>query len=808
MLKNYIKTAWRNLWKGRVFNAMNIVGLSVAIASSTLLLLTVYFEFSYDNFHHNIDNIYQLYFTINRTGTLEKSATMPEPLAPALRAEYPEVKFITRYSGGPSASIKYGEKEINQNLTFVDPDFFKIFSFPIVKGNNNPLPGLGDVAITESAAKAIFGNADPLGKSISIKFHDQPKSFIVSAVFKDEPVNSSIRTDMVVRFENDPNYKDLEKAWDSRNHLVFVQLNNHANPNHLEKSLGPFVRNHFKQGLDDLKRDGAKVLPNGDRESINLTPFYNNHFNTEIGGAGGAAISKTYVLALLIIAIFILLIACINFINLSVARSFTRAREVGVRKTLGAGRWQLLTQFWTETLMLCLIALVTGLALAAALLPGFNAAFRSHIALGMLLQPVQLAGIVGLFLFITVAAGFYPAMLMMRYKTTQVLKGSVNTSKPGQVRNILLVVQFSLATILTICTLVTWQQISYLQSKPLGYNKTEVLSIPIGSSVNGTQALQLFRNQVANQPGVVSLTGAFNNLGRGQDGSNYNSIVGFNFKGHEVRSNEQKVDYDYIKTLDIKMVSGRDFSRDFKSDSNNVIVNEKMAAQINNGKNVVGTFLPIHDAGPPMQIVGIFKDYNFQSLHDEIQPLTLVMEKGFPINYIFVRLRSNNLLSDFNQVKQIWHQTFPNIEFIGSWLNENTEKQYNAEKRLSTIFISAAIIAIIISCIGLLAISIMVIVQRTKEIGIRKVLGASIGGIVVLISREFVKLVLLAAIIAIPIAWFTMHKWLEGFAYRITIPWWVFGAATLTALAIALLTVSFQAIRAAVANPVKSLKSD
>ena len=807
MLKNYIKTAWRNLWKGRVFNAMNIIGLSVAIASSTLLLLTVFFEFSYDSFHQNKNDLYEAYFTVNRTGKPEKSATMPEPLTPALKSEYPEVKYITRYTGGPPAVVKFGEKEITQSITFVDADFFNMFTFPVVKGNSKPLTGLDDIALTETSAKEIFNNTNPIGKSILLKYNDTPKSFIVSSVIADPPRNSSIQAGMIVRFENNSQYKDLMKAWDSRNHIVFLQLQKNANAAHFETTLNPFIRNHFKQGLDDLKRDGAKILPNGERESLNLIPFLATHFDAEINGAGGS-ISKTYVMALLVIAIFILVIACINFINLSVARSFTRAREVGVRKTLGAGKWQLLSQFWTETLMICLIAFIAGIALAAIILPGFNAAFRSHISLAMLVQPIQLLGIVTLFLFTTVIAGFYPAMLMMSYKTTQVLKGSVNTSKPGQVRNVLLVVQFSLATILTICTLITWQQISYLQNKPLGYNKTEVLSIPIGSSVNGGQALQLFRNQFAGRPGVIAITGAFTNLGRGQDGSNSSSIIGFNYKGHEVRSTLQRVDFDYIKTLDIKLQAGRDFSHEFKSDSNNVLVNEKMAAQLNAGKSVVGTFLPMHDNKPPMQIVGVFKDYNFQSLHDEIQPLSLIMEKQYPINYIFVRLRSNNLHADLDEVKKLWHQTFPNIEFTGSWLNENTEKQYNAEKRLSTIFISAAIIAIIISCIGLLAISIMVIVQRTKEIGIRKVLGASISGIVLLISREFVKLVLLASIIAFPIAWFVMHKWLESFAYRVTIQWWIFASAAIIALLIALATISYQAIRAAVANPVKSLKSE
>ena len=368
--------------------------------------------------------------------------------------------------------------------------------------------------------------------------------------------------------------------------------------------------------------------------------------------------------------------------------------------------------------------------------------------------------------------------------------------------------QFSIATMLTICTLVTWQQISYLQHKPLGYNKTEVISIPIGESINGEEAINLFKNKLANDPVATAVSGGYNNLGRGNDGSMHRAVLGFNYNGHEVRTNEGGVYYDYVKTLGLKLIAGRDFSKDFAADSNSIVINEKMAALIGGGKNVVGTYLPLHDNSPKKQIIGVVKDYNFRSLHEDIDPMTLEMTKQYAMGYVFVRVRSNNLQRDFDHIKQMWHETFPNIEFSGSWLSENTEKQYNAEKRLSTIFISASIIAIIISCIGLLAISIMVIVQRTKEIGIRKVLGASVGGIVLLISREFVKLILLAAIIAMPIAWFTMHKWLESFAYRITIPWWIFGAATGIALVIALATISFQSVRAALANPVKSLKSE
>ncbi|RYE33953.1 MAG: FtsX-like permease family protein, partial [Sphingobacteriaceae bacterium] len=533
-----------------------------------------------------------------------------------------------------------------------------------------------------------------------------------------------------------------------------------------------------------------------------------NHFNTDLSGLQGNRVSGVYVIALLVIGIFILLIACINFINLNIARAFNRAREIGVRKTLGAGKLTLLIQFWVETALVCLIAFGIGLLISSLILPLFAQNFRSHIHLKMLLQPGLLLASFSTFILITVIAGFYPAWLMLRYKTVLVLKGTVNTTKPGKVRNILLVTQFSLSTLLIICTLVTWQQMQYMQNRPLGFNRSEVISIPLGN-LSGTNALDLFRQKLQGSAEVESVTGSRSNLGLGNDGSASTSVTGFTYNGHEVKTNVQFIDYDYLKTLGIKLLAGREFSRDFATDSNSVIINEKMAAQIGS-KNPIGTFLPFEDDKPPMQVIGVMKDYNFQSLHQEVEPISLSLGSGQtkPLQYIFVRVKSAGLNASFNHLKLQWHQIFPNTEFKGSWLNENTERQYKSEKRLSNIFVGSSVIAILISCIGLFAMAIITMVQRTKEVGIRKVLGSSVAGIVVLLSKDFIKLILIASVLAFPVAWYVMHNWLQSFAYRIEISWWIFGLATLIALVIALATVSFQAVKAALANPVKSLRSE
>lgn len=802
---NYIKIAWRNLWKGKVYNAMNIIGLSVAIACAILLFLTVHYEFSFDRFHNNLPNIYQLYFTSNRANGVEYKTTMPVPLAPAVKSDYQDIKYYTR-SANTGASVRYGEKEIGQDIHFVDEGFLKMFTFPVIKGASvSPMHQLNDVVITEYSAKAIFGKDDPIGKPISINLTGTPQSFIVRAVVKDFPENSSIKFDMLLRFENYPNYQSGLNSWDNFNHLVFVELNDQTAIASFNKRLQAFVNKHFKQDVDNIKRDGAAPDANGQVFTLKTSPFADVHFNT-ILNSEGAPVSKSYVLSLLAIGIFILVIACINFINLSVARSFTRAREVGVRKTLGASKWQLLIQFWTETVLICLSSLIAGVLLAMLVLPGFKAAFRSHIDFGMLLQPSQLFAAAGIFILVTFIAGFYPALLMLRYKTVLVLKGTVNTAKPGKVRNILLGVQFAISTLLILCTLITWKQIDYIQNRPLGYNKTEVISIPLGKITDGAKALNLFRNQLNGQPDIIAMTGAYDNLGRGADGGTRTSLSSFNYNGREVRTAVQKVDYDFLKTLDIKLIDGRDFSRAYATDSNAIVINETMAKLITQ-KKATGIMLPMEDKYKS-EIIGVVKDYNFRPLRDPVMALTLVMDKNYPINYIFIKVKAGSLSQSFDLISKKWHETFPDVDFKGTWLNENTEKQYAKEQRLSKIFISSSITAILISCIGLIAISIMIMIQRTKEIGIRKVLGASIAGIVLLLSRDFMKLVLIAAVISFPIAWYVMENWLQGFAYRISIEWWIFAVAASISVVIAFITISFQSIRAAIANPVNSLKSE
>ncbi|GAB3916112.1 ABC transporter permease [Larkinella terrae] len=806
MLFNYIKIALRNLWKHKTFALVNVIGMSVAFASCLLLFLTAWTQLTFDDFHLNRDQLYMVY---DQSGPTEKSGTMPTPLTPALRKDLmPELTHVTRIVEG-GGLVQYRNQEFDKRVQFVDPDFFEMFSFPMRKGNPaTALNSLSNVVISEHAARSIFGTADPIGKTLLLRQNEAWKPFVVSGVLGDFPENSSIKFDILARFEAYPEYQTSKNSWDSQFHSVYVQLDKKISETAFEQRLRPFVTKHYAKAIQSRKRDGGQPDENGDLISLRLLPLRDLHFDTEVGGANDSPVKRSYPILLLVVAGFIVLIACINFINLSTARSMTRSREVGMRKVLGALKQQLVFQFWGEALILCLIALVLGSLLAMTLLDQFNSIFRNRTTLSSLFAPGLMLTMGAVFLLITFVAGGYPALFVSRLNTTQILKGKVSLGKTGTVRNTLLIVQFAIATFLIGCTMIAWRQVTFLRNMPLGYNESQVISIPVGGHYNGRQVLNLLRDKLVQQPKVLSVTGAYKNFGRGRDGSSVTSIVGFDHKNRTVRSHWQPVDYDYLKTLDIKLIAGRDFSRQYATDTTtSVVINETMAKQLGE-KNPVGTLLNVNDGQPPMQVIGVVKDYHHESLKKTIQPNTLLISHDWPIGYVLVKVAPDNIPATMEVLKKAWEEVAPKSEFQGSFLDENTNRQYQSEERMSKMFISAAGIAILLSCMGLFAIAVMVMAQRTKEIGVRKVLGASVGSIVALLSKDFLQLVLVAIVIATPVAWWMMSQWLEEYAFKISIEWWIFALAGLLAVLIAFATVSFQSIKTALMNPVKSLRSE
>lgn len=805
MLRNYLKIAFRTLRKNRTHTLINLVGLSVAFGTCILLFLTATFELSYDRFHADASRIYRLNFLdTQRDGTLDRSPIMPYPISPAIRTEFPEVEGVTRWFD-QSASVRWQDKTFGQDVRRVDADFLTMFSFPMLQGKaSTAVQGISDIVISEKMAKAVFGSVSPMGKTVQLRLGDQWKPFTVTGVAGNSPENSSLLFDALISSQNQDDYQAYKDKWDHGSHTVFVKLKSGVTPASLQPRLQAMMNKYFAGDIAERTKQGYPKNELGFQRSLLLQPLTDIHFDQSMGGNTA---SRVYIYSLLVIGLFILVIACINFVNLTIAQSITRAREVGVRKSLGAQRSQLFGQIWGETVLLSGTALLLGLGMAYILLPTFNKLFRSHLSIQNFLTPNVLL-VTGLsFLFITLVAGGYPSWFVTRFSAVEVLKGKVKVSKPGVLRNTLIITQFSIACLLIVCTLIMRQQVTYLQQRPMGMNKEQVISVPVGGDVNGATFLRQMRERLASQPNIVAVTGTGVNIGAGLDGSSSRTTYGFMHNKREISCDWLRVDFDYLKTLGIKLKAGREFSPSYSTDSTAaVLVSESLAQRLGDA-NPIGKYIE-PDSGRKYQIVGVFADFNLYSLHKKAEPIALQMLPDNAISYVLVRVNPQNLTGAMETVKAAWKEIDPKHEFIGSFVDENVERWYKKEQRLSTIFSSAAGIAILLSCMGLFAVALISIEQRTKEIGVRKVLGASVASIVTLLAGDFLKLVLVAIIVASPLAWYAMNQWLGDFAYRIDMPWWVFVLSGLLAVLIAFATISFRSVKAALMNPVKSLRSE
>jgi putative ABC transport system permease protein len=810
MLRNYLKIALRMLWKHRTHTLINGLGLAVAFGGALLLGLTSAFELSFDRFHPDHARTFKLYFSsVEKTGESRKSASMPYPMTPALKADFPEIEAATAFMTG-TGGVRYGDKAFDKMVRLCHADFLQVFSFPLLKGDaRTALNDLSSIVISEHMAKAVFGTEDPMGKAVQVNLGGTFTNAIVTGVIGDFPNNSSIEYDALMRIENSGPYAVKKAAWDHTNHEVYVKLAPNVSVATMEKRLEGFLDKYQGRNLAEMAKMGYPKNERGRYVSLLLMPLAESHFDLET--VGGRGISKTYVYTLLLVGLFMLLIAGINFVNLTVAQAFMRAREVGVRKSLGALRGQLMGQIWGETALLCSAAVLLGVGLAYACRGTFNTLFRAQIKAEQLSEPGTLGAVLVAFLAIVVLAGGYPSWVVARFNTVAVLKGGLRTGKPGLLRNGLIVVQFAIASLLIVCTLVMVRQHTYLREAPLGYSTGQVISVPIGNDVPGPRALQLMRDRLANQSNVLAVTGTGVNIGSGLDGSSSRSMYGFEYgkDRREVRCDWLRVEFDYLKTLDIKLVQGRDLDRRTDGDSSRaVLITQSFAKQMGEA-NPIGKFLlPDSTLGRPFQVVGVVNDFNLYSLHQKAEPIVLQMNPRDAISYVLVRVAPNNLSGAMETVKAAWKSIAPRQEFQGSFVDENTDRWYRREARLSKLFSTAAGIAIFLSCMGLFAIAVLRIEQRTKEIGVRKVLGASVGSVVTLLNRDFLKLVVVAIVLAAPLAWYVMTEWLSTFAYHVSVEWWIIGLAALLAVGIALLTVSYQSIRAALMNPVNSLRSE
>ena len=805
MLKNYFKIAWRNLGKNKGYTFVNIAGLGIAFACSILIFLFCSFQLSFDNFHTDKDRIFQPYFNFSTKEGIKKNGGMCFPFTPNLKAEYPEVEKAARIIN-LAGVVRYKDKVYESFVNGTDEDLLDMFSFPLVTGSKSgALKGLSNMIITQATAKKLFDTEDPMDKTIQVQIDHQWQNFIVTGVLKDYPENSSIRFESFIRIENTPGYTNLQNNWSAYNHYAYLKLKPSVTAAAFQNKVQPFFEKYFKTNVEDAKKEGITPDKNGYYTSLGLLPLTQIHFATDILGDGAA---KALIYTMMSIALVILLIASFNFINLSVALSITRAKEMGVRKSLGAQKKQVFYQLFVESFLVFFMGWLIGIIAAAVLLIQAATIFKINLSLAFIFQPqiiaLQLAG----FFFITLLAGGYPAWSVSRFNAVEILKGKISLKRPGLLRNTIIITQFTIACLLICCTIIVAQQTAYLRKIPLGFNKEQIISIPVTNEENGNLVLRKFRQALANQSGIICVTGSDINIGKGLDNRTSRATLGFEYNGKNVSTDWLRIDYDYLKTLDIPLLAGRDFSRQFSTDTAEaVIINQSMAEAMGE-KNAVGKFLWPDSSRPKLQVIGVIPDFHLYSLKDKMAPLTLNIFQQSNLNYVFVKVLPQNMESSMKLIKDLYKDIAPNSVFKASFMDLNVDKWFTEDQMIGKVIGVSSFVAILLSCMGLFAIAWLIIQQRTKEIGVRKVLGAGISTILLLLSKDYLKLVLVAIIIASVGAWFLMNAWLRTFPYKINIEWWVFALMAVLSITIAVLTVGYQSIRAALMNPVKSLKSE
>ncbi|HEV3325210.1 MAG TPA: ABC transporter permease [Puia sp.] len=808
MFTNYLKTAFRSLLKNKGFTALNVLGLTLGIATCLLIVFYVLDELSYDRYNEKADRIYRINNEIKFGGNENVYAASPAPAALAMKNDFPEVEQVVRLQGAGRIRVKKGSQYIQENhAVYADSSLFAVFTLPLIEGDAaNALMAPKSVVITEQTAKKYFNRTDVVGQTLLINDNEPYK---ITGVIKDLPVESHFRFDFF--FAISDLSASREAAWLSNNFITYVVLKPGSDPARLEAKFPGFLRKYMGPQLQDvlhLTYEGFEK--GGNYYHFSLFPLTKIHLqsNSVDDLAPNGNIEYIYIFSA--IALFILLIACINFMNLSTARSANRAREVGVRKVLGSPRKFLVAQFLTESVLVTLGGAGLAVILAWALLPLFNTLSGKELTISYYLISRLLPILLVFVVIIGGLAGSYPAFFLSAFQPIDVLKGKLASGfKGGRLRSTLVVFQFAISFFLITSTLVVYQQIQYIQSRDLGYNRDHVLIVQ-NTGTLGSQA-HAFKQEVKQLPGVenATLTGELPTAENG----NWTSL--FEDRGLDqrraVHSQLWSVDEDYLGTLGMKIKSGRNFSKEMPTDSSAVIVNEAAAKMLSFANPLnQSLYAPADNLLKKINtyhIIGVIKDFNFQSLRKNVTPMALTLDEDR--GALSVRIHAGaNIPALMAQVEDKWKGLSPNQEFAYSFMKDDFDGLYRAEQRIGKIFLAFSSLAILIACLGLFGLVAYAAEQRTREIGIRKVLGAGIATIVRMLSRDFIKLVLLAILIASPLAWLAMHKWLQGFAYPVGISVWIFIVAGLIALVIAVLTLSFQTIRAAVANPAKSLKTE
>jgi putative ABC transport system permease protein len=809
MLKNYLKVAWRNLARNKTFSVINIVGLAIGLSCFLLISLYVLDELSYDKFNADADRIYRINADIIFGGSEMNMPLSSDMMGQVLKKDYPQVEQYTRiYNSNGSKLIKKGNSYIKeQKVAHVDSTFFEVFTFPAIAGDTRTaLDQPNSVVITESTAKKYFSTADAVGKIIETN-DDGRTLYKVTAVIKDMPHNSHFNYDFLFSMKN------VQYTWGqftSHNFHTYLLLAKGTDYKVFEKNFDeytlkyvlPYVQQFIKiSSMDEFKKAGNKL-------EYSLIPLTKIHLYSDrpYELAPNGNIQFVYIFS--IVALFILTIACINFMNLTTARSANRAKEVGIRKVLGTERKELVLQFLSESMLMVLLSLVVGILIAWLVLPLFNDIAVKSMHVSSLFSPLILPLLVALPFVVGLIAGSYPAFFLSSFRPIEVLKGKLKLGgRSGGLRSLLVVVQFFFSILLIIGTIVIYKQLNFIQTKDLGFKKDQLLIIDGAYSLQNNA--QAFKNDVLQMNGV---SGATLSSFLPVDNSSRNDNSFFKDATMDVKGGldmqNWTVDYDYLNIMGMQVIKGRGFSKAFSSDSSAMLINETGAKLLGYADPVGKKLYTTDNNNKPVSynIIGVVKNFNYESLRQDVGPLCFRI--GQNNGSAIFKVSPGNVKNLLARIEDKWKVMAPGMPFGYRFLDESFDDMYRSEQRIGKIILIFSVLAILIACLGLFGLATFIAEQRTKEIGIRKVLGASVKGIVKLLSQDFVKLVAISFLFATPVGWYFMHKWLQDFVYRINIEWWIFAVAGITALLIALITVSFQAIKAALMNPVKSLRTE
>jgi putative ABC transport system permease protein len=807
MFQNYLKIAIRNLWKNKGFSTINILGLAIGIATCLLITLYVLDELSFDRYHEKSSRIYRVNVDLRFGGGEQKFAVAPDPLAFTMVELYPQVENAVRFRGYGSSVIRKGNENIKEDrIISVDSTLFDVFTLPMIAGDpRTALKAPYTVVITESIARKYFNKTDVVGQSLRF---DNTQDYKITGVVKDMPANSHFNYDFFISLSSSD--ESRRGIWLSFNFNTYLLLKPGTSQQSVEAKFEEIFKKYmWPQAQDLMKITEEDFQKSGNYLRLSLIPLTDIHLKSDRIAELGVNSDMQMVYIFMIIAILILVIACVNFMNLSTARSANRAKEVGVRKVLGTQKINLIKQFLTESVLMSLIAFVIAIILATLLLPYFNQLSVKELTLSPDKHPALLPLLVLFAMVVGLLAGSYPAFYLSAFKPIEVLKGKLSKGfKSSYFRSGLVVLQFFISIGLIVATIVIYRQLNFIQNKKLGFNKEQVITIHDTYVLNNK--IETFKNEVLKHTGVVS--GTVSGYLPVPSSRNDNSWFpeGQMTNENAVSMQTWGIDHDYIKTLNMEIIKGRDFSKQFVTDSANVIINETAARLFGYQDPIGKTISTITDFTTKQvgnyTVVGVVKNFHFESLRQNVGALCMLLTPS--TGSTSFRIKTDNVTPLIRNIESLWKKMAPGEAFSYSFLNEDFNNIYRTEQRVGRIFISFAVFAIFIACLGLFGLATYAAEQRTKEIGIRKVLGASVTNVAGMLSRDFLKLVLIAALFAFPLSWWAMHKWLEDFAFRIDIGWWVFVLAGVVALLIALVTVSFQAIRAAVSNPVKSLRTE